>query len=178
MIWFQVNILTHTTKVKIPSWQCKTVNKLQKEYEADDLSELINISAVSKLLPGCLDTEKSTPGSSGLEKDLGMEVESHNLFSLNGQPDKLYGFIDVNRSIVPDYTNGDLKEQVADQLEFKDSCSNKKCSDSSDILLGGAVWDIFRRQDVPKIIEYLQKHWTEFRGINNAPLKSVGIFVY
>ncbi|KAM7467691.1 hypothetical protein LguiB_015253 [Lonicera macranthoides] len=168
-----VNILTHTTKVKIPSWQCKTINKLQKEYEADDLSELINISAASKLIPGCLDTEKSTPSSSGLKKDMGMEVQSHNLFSLNGQPDKSSGFIDVDRSIVPDYTNGDSNEQVADQLEFKDSCSNKKCSDSSDILLGGAVWDIFRRQDVPKIIEYLQKHWTEFRGINNAPLKSV-----
>ncbi|KAL0304414.1 UNVERIFIED_CONTAM: Lysine-specific demethylase, partial [Sesamum radiatum] len=44
---------------------------------------------------------------------------------------------------------------------------------SKEIAHGAAVWDIFRRQDVPKIIEYLQKHQKEFRHYNNSLVDSV-----
>lgn len=38
---------------------------------------------------------------------------------------------------------------------------------------GGAVWDIFRREDVPQILEYLKRHHEKFRHINLLPVKSV-----
>ncbi|KAL0419305.1 UNVERIFIED_CONTAM: Lysine-specific demethylase [Sesamum radiatum] len=42
-----------------------------------------------------------------------------------------------------------------------------------DTVEGGAVWDIFRREDVCKLEEYLRRHHKEFRHIHGCPVEQV-----
>ncbi|KAI5394103.1 uncharacterized protein LOC127098508 [Lathyrus oleraceus] len=80
----------------------------------------------------------------------------------------------VNKLNSSDDFCSDVETNNIDSVE-KDSLSNSLCQD--DVHLGtqngSAVWDIFRRHDVPKLTEYLKKHHREFRHIINLPVNSV-----
>lgn len=75
-------------------------------------------------------------------------------------------------------SSGACSEMKTDKIESskngtkttKDVLEN---DDGSETQYGSAIWDIFRRQDVPKLMEYLKKHHREFRHINNLPVNSV-----
>ncbi|XP_072966548.1 lysine-specific demethylase JMJ29-like isoform X2 [Typha angustifolia] len=94
-----------------------------------------------------------------------------------------------------DYVNVRNQMEVHDDMDTEDGVDFKNSSDSNEIdggmrmienqpaVLGGkverqkpeggALWDIFRREDVTKLHDYLMKHAREFRHVHCNPVKQV-----
>ncbi|KAF7808295.1 lysine-specific demethylase JMJ25-like isoform X1 [Senna tora] len=78
-----------------------------------------------------------------------------------------------------DQDRRELREIYGDGEGVEANVQNGKTTDFENILLvddsveGGAIWDIFRRQDVPKLQEYLKQHFREFRHVNCCRLQKL-----
>lgn len=59
--------------------------------------------------------------------------------------------------------------------ESKNTCTHGIVTETESILdpEGAALWDIFRREDIPKLEEYTRKHFKEFRHIFGKHLSQV-----
>ncbi|KAM3700404.1 hypothetical protein ACJW31_05G095300 [Castanea mollissima] len=170
-----VNILTHTAEVPLEKKNLESIEKLKKRHLEQDRRELFgDFQAVDEkvknnisVIESCKVTadDKNISNGSG-DQNTGITVE------LNGDCGE-------SRFNGKDFSSGsELEKNEKAKVDQEnsggsDTTVSRNKLDRLEVSPGGAVWDIFRRQDVPKLQEYLKKHFREFRHIHCCPLQQV-----
>lgn len=127
-------LLVHTSEVELKDWQRTKIEMMQKAYKESEAKE------------SHMDLQKSSRGSSPdsslCTKNSGLDLESDQNNSTTVRGIEIYSSAEGNmvNSEIPFRQNGDVSEKKHP----------------------GVLWDVFRRQDVPKVTEYLKMHSKDF----------------
>ncbi|XP_022726110.1 lysine-specific demethylase JMJ25-like [Durio zibethinus] len=168
-----VNVLTHTAEVKLTPEQLTSIAKLKQKHHVQDQQELFGMSSKvvgNKPGDGSFDTSTCNRQSN----DIGAEQKGEAIVEQQGQD----GYSSLNGSTwVRKFEMEESRNEKVDQEECMDNGRSSETFGNKfeevETVEGGAIWDIFRRQDIPKLQDYLEKHFREFRYVHCCPVSQV-----
>ncbi|KAJ9566655.1 hypothetical protein OSB04_002621 [Centaurea solstitialis] len=141
-----VNVLTHTAEVSISDNQKLAIRELKRRHRAQDERE--RSATFSRCDDEFCVKKDECSSKEGRESDHVVSTTKETVES--NQP-----------------SGGSVDEQYACGL---DGFASEEDEEEE---TGSALWDIFRRADVPKLQEYLRKHSKEFRHTYCCPVDQV-----
>ncbi|KAL5132855.1 Protein PHYLLO, chloroplastic [Glycine soja] len=167
--WTEVNVLTHIAEVKLDSDQLTVIEKLKQKHLEQEKRELLGDDQDGETNVDMLNNSSSTINA--LDRQSSVEVMEQEGGLCDGK--EVDQFHQPSGSNEVAIANEDGISYGSELIEV-----DKVKINQGDLLFGGdasdgALWDIFRRQDVPKLQEYLKKHFREFRHVHCCPLKQL-----
>ncbi|XWS39594.1 hypothetical protein CRYUN_Cryun18bG0068500 [Craigia yunnanensis] len=168
-----VNVLTHTAEVKLTPEQLVNITKLKQNHHVQDQQELFGMSSkVDRNKPGDGSFDISTCDK--LSNHRSGDQEGEVIVEQEGQD----GYSSLNgNNLVREFGMEESGKAKVDQEECMENGRSSETFGNKieevKAVEGGAIWDIFRRQDVPKLQDYLKKHFREFRYVHCCPVSQV-----
>ncbi|KAK3028511.1 hypothetical protein RJ639_038579, partial [Escallonia herrerae] len=165
-----VYLLVHTCQVKLKSLQRAMTERAQEAFKESVLNNLSRYPQISldvgldkggppKLSSSEQDKQIESKASLDSTKDERMEDEeilctkitttaAASTTSCTTTEERTANCEDLN------WASGEMTANCEDLKTANGDTFERSCP--------GALWDVFRRQDVPKLIDYLRIHWKEF----------------
>uniref|UniRef100_A0A0D9VMZ7 JmjC domain-containing protein n=1 Tax=Leersia perrieri TaxID=77586 RepID=A0A0D9VMZ7_9ORYZ len=180
-----VNILTHTAEVPLGTYNAVRIEKTQQKIKMQDYVEIYGkIKSGIEHMPS---PDRVELGDRAVDEAPKASSSTENVHTFQ---DKSNGF-DMN-TLPPDDAGGDVRDEalsyesaVHSEVAYHnhevnnsdDTYNGTPLKTSPDVLdhqnRGGALWDIFRREDSEKLQYFLMKHASEFRNIHCDTVKQV-----
>lgn len=174
---FQVNVLTHATAVTLEPKHLHSIKELKAKHLAQDQKEIHGAMTDTNIVDSSKFYNDPCSMTENGKEHVCEEVvhENKNAVLEDASSPKRGDAEEGGLRSLNEHNGTDPDESVKVNLG-EQTCSDAKISEemegweASD---GGALWDIFRRQDVPLLQQYLDKHFREFRHIHAGPVPQV-----